>query len=119
MLSPDTLADLLAFRRERDWEQFHNFKSQAISISLEAAELLEHVQWVPDAGVPAAVRGPDGTVRDEVAQEIADIAMYLSLLVHDLGLDLDAAVQRKLALNRERYPVDKAHGKSTKYDKLV
>ena len=118
MLTPTTLADLLQFRRERDWEQFHTFKSQAISLSLEIAELLEHVQWTPDAQVEAAIKTPDGKVKDEVADEIADIAMYLSLLVHDLNLDLDAAVRRKLAINRERYPVDKAQGKSTKYNKL-
>jgi NTP pyrophosphatase (non-canonical NTP hydrolase) len=118
MLTPATLEALLEFRRERDWEQFHNFRSQAISISLEAAELLEHVQWTPDNELRAAVFEPDGQVKEAVAQEVADIAMYLSLLAHDLGLDLDAAVQKKLALNRERYPVDKAHGKSTKYTKL-
>lgn len=118
MLTQSTLDALLQFRRERDWEQFHNFRSLAISLSLEAGELLEHVQWARDAEVEAAVRRADGKVKDEVADEIADIAMYLSLLVHDLGVDLDAAVRRKLAINRERYPVDKARGKSEKYDKL-
>ncbi len=118
MLTPTTLADLLQFRAERNWEQFHNFKSQAISLSLEVAELLEHVQWAKDHEVEAAIKTADGKVKHEVAEEIADIAMYLSLLVNDLGLDLDAAVQRKLAINRERYPVGKAEGRSTKYDKL-
>ena len=82
------------------------------------AELLEHVQWAKDHEVEAAIKTADGKVKNEVAEEIADIAMYLSLLVNDLGLDLDAAVQRKLAINRERYPVGKAKGRSTKYDKL-
>ena len=109
---------LLEFVRERDWEQFHNFRSLAISLTLETAELLEHVQWTPDAGLEAAVREADGKVKQAVAEEIADIAMYLSLLVHDLGLDLDAAVTRKLAINRERYPADKARGRSDKYDRL-
>ncbi len=118
MLTPTTLADLLEFRRERDWEQFHNFKSLAISLSLEVAELLEHVQWTPDAQVDAAIKTPDGKVKDAVADEIADITIYLSFLARDLNLDLDAAVRRKLAINRERYPVDKAQGNSTKYDKL-
>jgi len=118
MLTPSTLDALLQFRRERDWEQFHNFRSQAISLSLETAELLEHVQWAKDGEVEAAIRTPDGKVRNEVAEEIADIAMYLSLLVHDLGVDLDAAVLRKLEINRQRYPVGKAKGKSEKYDKL-
>ena len=118
MLTPSTLDALLQFRRERDWEQFHNFRSLAISLSLEAGELLEHVQWAKDAELDAAVRGPDGRVKDAVADEVADIAMYLSLLVHDLNLDLDAAVRRKLAINRERYPVEKAQGRSAKYDKL-
>ena len=118
MLTQSTLDALLQFRRERDWEQFHNFRSLAISLSLETAELLEHVQWAKDGEVEAAIRTPEGAVRNEVADEIADIAMYLSLLVHDLDLDLDAAVRRKLAINRERYPVDKAQGRSTKYDRL-
>ncbi len=118
MLNPATLKDLLQFRHERDWEQFHNFKSLAISLSLETAELLEHVQWAKDNEVEAAIKNPDGKVKHEVADEIADIAMYLSLLVNDLGLDLNAAVQRKLAINRERYPVEKAQGRSTKYDRL-
>ncbi len=63
---------------------------------------------------------PDNLLKNalHIADEIADIAIYLSMLVHDLNLDLDAAVQRKLAINRERYPVEKAQGKSTKYDKL-
>ena len=118
MLTPTTLSALLQFRAERNWQQFHNFKSQAISLSLEVAELLEHVQWAKDNEVEAAIKTPDGKVKNEVADEIADIAIYLSMLVHDLNLDLDAAVQRKLAINRERYPVEKAQGKSTKYDKL-
>ena len=118
MLTQSTLDALLQFRRERDWEQFHNFRSLAISLSLETAELLEHVQWTRDGDVEAAIRTADGKVKNEVADEIADIAMYLSLLVHDLGLDLDAAVRRKLAINRERYPVDKAQGRSAKYDRL-
>ena len=118
MLTPTTLDALLKFRRERDWEQFHNFRSLAISISLEAGELLEHVQWARDAEVEAAIKNDDGTVKHAVTEEIADIAMYLSLLVHDLGVDLDAAVQRKLEINRQRYPVGKAKGKSDKYDKL-
>ncbi len=118
MLTQSTLDALLEFRRERDWEQFHNFRSLAISLSLEAGELLEHVQWAKDGEVEAAIRTPDGQVRNEVADEIADIAMYLSLLVHDLGVDLDAAVLRKLEINRQRYPVGKARGKSEKYDKL-
>lgn len=118
MLKPATLDALLQFRRERDWEQFHNFRSLAISLSLEAAELLEHVQWTPDAGVAAAVRDAEGQVKAAVAEEIADIAMYLSYLVHDLGLDLDAAVTRKLAINNQRYPADKARGRADKYDRL-
>jgi len=118
MLTQSTLDALLQFRRERDWEQFHNFKSLAISLSLETAELLEHVQWTPDAQVAASIRDADGKVKDAVSDEVADIAMYLSYLVHDLGIDLDAAVKRKLEINRSRYPVGKARGSSDKYDKL-
>jgi NTP pyrophosphatase (non-canonical NTP hydrolase) len=103
----------LDFRRARDWEQFHTPQNLAIAVSVEAGELLEQFQWVlsPDAR-PAQAR------MASIEQEVADIAMLLSYLAYDLGIDVDAAVQRKLALNEERYPVEKSRGTATKYDAL-
>jgi NTP pyrophosphatase (non-canonical NTP hydrolase) len=114
LISEATLKRLLAFRDARDWRQFHTFRNLAISISLEAAELLEHAQWVPDTEMNATVEKN----RNEIRHEIADIAMYLALLAHDLGVDIDECVQDKLALNEQKYPVAKSRGRSTKYDRL-
>jgi NTP pyrophosphatase (non-canonical NTP hydrolase) len=114
MLSDQTLARLLAFREERDWAQFHTFRNLAVSISLEAAELLEFVQWVDDADMPGVVADR----RADISDEIADIAMYLAFIAHDMGLDIDECVRRKLGVNEQRYPVDKARGVATKYDRL-
>lgn len=114
MISEHTLQRLLSFRRERDWEQFHTFKNLAASVSIEAAELLELVQWVPDADVARVTAERNAEVR----AEIADIAMYLTFMAHDLGLDLDACVREKLAENEAKYPVEKSRGRSDKYDRL-
>ena len=114
MLSEETLKRLLAFREARDWAQFHTFRNLAVSVSLESAELLEFVQWVPDEQVPEVVRDK----RSAICDEIADIAMYLAFMAHDMGVDIDQCVRSKLALNEQRYPVDKARGIATKYDKL-
>jgi NTP pyrophosphatase (non-canonical NTP hydrolase) len=113
VLSPSTLEAALAFRRERDWEQFHSPRNLAIGIAVESAELLEHFQWMKqDEFRPVAAQ------RDALEMEIADVAILLSYLVSDLGVDLEAAVQRKLALNAARYPVEKSRGSATKYDAL-
>ena len=113
MLSPSTLHATLEFRRARDWEKFHSPQNLAVAISVEAGELLEHFQWM----LPSESRPTD---RQSLAieQELADIAILLSYLVNDLGIDIDQAVQRKLALNAERYPIDKSHGRATKYKDL-
>ncbi|HEX2830631.1 MAG TPA: nucleotide pyrophosphohydrolase [Burkholderiales bacterium] len=114
----DTLTQLRdrlrAFAAERDWDQFHNPKNLAMALSGEAAELMEHFQWLTFE--QAADLGP-GT-RDEVALEAADVLLYLLRLCDKCGIDLAAAANRKLEINAERYPVDKARGQNTKYDKL-
>lgn len=114
MIDRQLLDELLAFRSERDWQQFHNPRTLAASISIEAAELLEHFQWAKDAELPEIV----AKNRDAIEHEIADVAMYLSLLCNDLGVSLEDAVRRKLELNKQKYPADKARGRSDKYDRL-
>lgn len=114
MLARETLEDLLQFRRERDWEQFHTFKNLAVSISLEASELLETVQWIPDAQVAETVERN----REQVCHEMADIAIYLAYMAHDLGVNLDEAIRAKLAHNARKYPAEKSRGSVRKYDKL-
>lgn len=114
MIAAETLKRLIEFRKMRDWEQFHTFKNLAVSISLEAAELLEHVQWIPDDKVLNVVTQN----LDAVSAEMADIAIYLTYMAHDLGVDLDQAVQKKLLANESKYPVEKSKGNSIKYDQL-
>lgn len=102
------------FRDERDWMQFHNPKNLAISISLEASELLEHFQWKsPEESEAHAI-----AAREEIADEIADVAVYVIELADNLGIDLEQAIHAKLAKNAAKYPVAKAKGSSKKYTEL-
>ena len=102
------------FRDDRDWEQFHNHKDMALSLVLEAAELLEHFQWKNSDEVNAHAHEN----LEEIADELADIAMYVFELSDNLGVDLKKAMLRKLMKNAAKYPVEKARGKHTKYNKL-
>lgn len=106
---------LLKFRRERDWEQFHRPKELAISIVLEAAELLEEFQWKTDEEIKRHLK--EGGL-ENVKDEVADIAVYILLLSHDVGIDLLDAMKKKLRKNEKKYPVEKAKGSAKKYDKL-
>ena len=110
----DILQKIRQFRDERDWMKFHDPKNLAISITIEAAELLEHFQWKDDAEVGEHIRKH----REEVADEIADVAIYLAELADNLGIDLIEAMSSKLRKNAEKYPVAKARGVATKYDQL-
>ena len=114
MISEDTLERLLAFRAERDWQQFHTPKNLAASVAIEAAELLEIFQWTAEAGLARTVREK----REPIEHEIADVAMYLQFLAHDLGIDIDACVRNKLAINEMNYPVEESRGNAAKYDEL-
>ena len=114
----DTLVSLqqklAMFAAERDWDQFHNPKNLAMALAGEAGELVEHFQWLTFE--EAASLPP--TTRDEVALECADVLLFLLRLCDKLDIDLAAAAERKLVLNAEKYPIHKARGKATKYDKL-
>ncbi|MBL7946787.1 MAG: nucleotide pyrophosphohydrolase [Flavobacteriales bacterium] len=114
MISDQLRDELLAFRKERDWEQFHNLRTLSTSIALEAAELMEHTQWATDADLPAIA----AQRREAIAEEIADVAILLTYLAHDLKVDLEEAVRRKLVKNAAKYPVEKARGVATKWDRL-
>ena len=102
------------FRDERDWMQFHDHKNMAISIILEASELLEHFQWKTKDEVEEYVKGH----KLQVEEEIADVALYLFELADNLGVDLSEAMEKKLEKNSAKYPPEKARGKHTKYNKL-
>ena len=98
MISRALMEKLLAFRAEREWEQFHNLRTLSTSIALEAAELAEFTQWARDAEIADIARQRE----PEIRQEIADIAILLSYLAHDMGIDLEEAVAEKLDINGER-----------------
>lgn len=103
-----------AFRDARDWMQFHNPKNLACSIVIEAGELLEHFQWKSEGESQAHVTQR----RDEVAAEMADIAIYLLELADNLGIDLPTAMHQKIDHNEQKYPVEKAKGSAAKYTEL-
>ena len=104
----DTLRKRLrAFAAERDWGQFHSPKNLACALSVEAAELLEHFQWMTEE----QSRAPDAARREEIAHEAADVLLYLVQLADQLDIDLLAAADRKMALNALKYPVEGASAK--------
>lgn len=110
-MKQETIDMILKFRDDRDWKQFHNPKDLAISISLESAELLEVFQW----------SGSDvcgGNKIDKIKEELADVINYCVLMADACNLDIDQIVQDKIRKNNEKYPVEKAKGKSEKYSEL-
>ena len=107
----ETINKILKFRDDRDWKQFHNPKDLAISISLEAAELLEVFQW---SGADVSNEGK----QDKIKEELADVVNYCVLMADACELNLDDIVQEKIKINERKYPVEKAKGRKDKYDKL-
>jgi NTP pyrophosphatase (non-canonical NTP hydrolase) len=107
---------LVVFREARDWRQFHTPRQLAAALAIEIGELQQAMLSKTDAEVEAGLA--DGTLRAEVANDIADILSFALLLAHDLGLDPAEVMAAKLKKNEKRYPVEKSRGKATKYDKL-
>jgi len=105
---------LAEFAAERDWAQFHSPKNLAMALAAEAGELLEHFQWLTEQESAAL---PEET-RTEVALEMADVLLFLVRIADRLQIDLLEAATKKLALNASKYPVEKARGRATKYDRL-
>ncbi|MCI6697260.1 MAG: nucleotide pyrophosphohydrolase [Solobacterium sp.] len=110
-VSKETVKEVLKFRDDRDWKQFHDPKDLAISISLEASELLEIFQWSRDD-----VYCLDKI--DKIKEELADVMNYCILMADACNLDLDKIITDKIKLNELKYPVDKAKGTSAKYNEL-
>lgn len=99
------------FRDERDWRQFHNEKDLALSITLEASELLELFQW----------KTAEETVissEERLKEELADVLIYSYMLADNLGFDIDQIIEEKLVKNNQKYPVDKSKGRNKKYSEL-
>ena len=112
MLRDETIRRVIQFRDDRDWRQFHTPKDLAISLSLEAAELLEVFQW----------SGTDLECRDRldrIREELADVLSYCILMADVCGLDLDEILNAKVDQNASKYPVEKARGSAAKYTELT
>jgi NTP pyrophosphatase (non-canonical NTP hydrolase) len=112
----DLVRAVLRFRDEREWGQFHNPKDLAISIVLEAAELLEHFQWKRPEEVESLLA--EAANRQQVGEEMADVLILLISLADAVGIDLLEAARAKLAENARKYPVERARGSARKYDQL-
>lgn len=110
-MKQETIKEILKFRDDRDWKQFHNPKDLAISISLEAAELLEIFQWSAEDVVCHEKM-------DRIREELADVINYCVLMADACGLDLDEIIREKIKKNREKYPVEKSYGSKEKYKEL-
>ena len=102
----ELMNEIIKFQKERDWKQFHTPENLAKSISIEAAELLEHFQWDNEYD------------RSEVIDELADVLNYAFLIADKYNLDIEQIMDEKLRINGEKYPVDKAKGSAKKYNEL-
>ena len=110
---PRILDRLRAFVRERDWEQFHTPKNLSMALAAETGELLEIFQWLTEVEAGAVMEDPGKGLA--VREEMADIFVYLLRLADVLGVDLESAVDHKLARNAVKYPVELARGSARKY----
>jgi dCTP diphosphatase len=104
------------FADARDWNRFHSPKNIAIALAVEAAELLQHFQWLTEEQSRRLVSRPDDY--QAVTEEIADVQIYLLRLADLLGVELERAVLGKIAKNAEKYPVELARGNALRYDRL-
>lgn len=105
---------IIAFRDERDWKQFHKPKDLAVALSLEASEVLEHFLWKNEAEIAEYLK----TYKEEIGDEMGDVLNYLLVMANDFGIDLADATDKKIDKNAQKYPVEKAKGRHTKYNQL-
>ncbi|WP_368867931.1 nucleotide pyrophosphohydrolase [Staphylococcus epidermidis] len=107
----DIVKEINKFRDDRNWRQFHNEKDLSLSITLEAAELLELFQWKTSDEVVE-------TNRERLAEEIADVLIYSYMLADNLNFDINDIIRKKLVKNAEKYPIAKSKDNKTKYNEL-
>ncbi|MFA5792706.1 MAG: nucleotide pyrophosphohydrolase [Candidatus Gracilibacteria bacterium] len=105
---------IVTFRDLRDWKQFHNPKDMALSLMLEAGEVMEHFQWKDISEMDEYIK----TNSDDIGEELADVLYWVLLMSHDLKIDIFQSLQKKLKKNELKYPVDKSKGKHSKYNQL-
>ena len=104
---------VLAFAREREWEQFHSPKNLSMALAAESGELMEHFLWSTPEQSVAIARDP--LKRGKIADELADVVIYAVEFANATGLDLAASIEAKMAANARKYPVEKSRGRSDKY----
>jgi dCTP diphosphatase len=109
-------AAVIRFREQRDWAQFHTPKDLALGLGIEAGELAELFLWKKEEEIRAAFEQPE--FRQRLGEELADVMVFLLYLAEASGIDLGAAVESKIALNAQKYPVEKARGSAVKYDQF-
>jgi NTP pyrophosphatase (non-canonical NTP hydrolase) len=105
---------IIAFRDARDWKQFHNPKDVALSLVLEATEVMEHFQWKNIEEMQKHLLEH----KEDIADELADVLYWVLLMGHDFQIDVLAAMEKKIKKNEEKYPIEKAKGVHTKYTEL-
>ena len=110
-MTQETINQVLKFRDDRNWKQFHNPKDVALSICLEAAELLEVFQW---SGADTVCESK----KEKIKEELADVLVYCIHMADACGLDMDEIVQEKMKNNNEKYPVEKAKDSAKKYNEF-
>ncbi|MGI6775907.1 MAG: nucleotide pyrophosphohydrolase [Patescibacteria group bacterium] len=106
--------EIVSFRDEREWKQFHNPKDMSLSLVLEAGEVMEHFQWKNGEEMEKYVTEH----KDEIGEELADVLYWILLISHDLNINILEALEKKIKKNKEKYPVEKAKGRHTKYTDL-
>ena len=107
---------VLAFARERDWEQFHAPKNLSMALAAEAGELMEHFLWSTSEASRMIARDP--AKRQKIEEELADVIIYALEFANMTGINLAAVIETKMAANAKKYPVEKAKGRSEKYTEL-
>lgn len=105
---------IIAFRNARDWKQFHNPKDVALSLVLEAGEVMEHFQWKNKEEMEKYVIDK----KEDISDELADVLYWVLLMSHDLNIDVLDALEKKIKKNEDKYPVEKAKGNHIKYTNL-
>lgn len=106
--------EIVSFRDEREWKQFHNPKDMSLSLVLEAGEVMEHFQWKNGEEMEKYVTEH----KDEIGEELADVLYWILLISHDLNINILEALEKKIKKNKEKYPVEKAKGRHIKYTDL-
>lgn len=114
MIKQEIIDEIISFRSKRDWTQFHTIKDLCLGLNIEVSELQEFFLWKTKEQISETVVSK----KDAISQEVADIFIFIAYLCHDLDIDLNEALRKKIHQNTLKYPVDKSRGNNKKYDEL-